>query len=384
MALLDTNPLAALLGQEQYGKAQNEAMNMGALNAIAQLLAASGPQARQVGTGQAIGQALLGGYQGYQSSMDKTLGDMLKASQVSEMIRKQKESEQIKQLMVSAATPQYKTTAAVIPQGQTMLDDQGVLTLGTTPEQKQLTGYTYDIGKVAPALYAMGKPEVVKQIAEAQKLIDGKGELTGEYGNVALGLYGTADVGKLPQGAFQAISNEIAVQNKAKATQVNMPSEGERKAGTLANILDKNIAQMQAAVGKAPTAAKPSALPETVRAITGSDYLARTLTDEQRQIVEASQVDILDAALTLRTGASYTREQLDAYRKAYFPQVGEPDAAVKAKQARLETLLDSAYMAAGRATPSRVSGKDEGKNEPSVPKPMFRWDAKAGKLVENN
>jgi uncharacterized protein YoxC len=50
---------------------------MGALNAIAQLLAASGPQARPVGTGQGIGQALIGGYQGYQSSMDRSLQELL-------------------------------------------------------------------------------------------------------------------------------------------------------------------------------------------------------------------------------------------------------------------------------------------------------------------
>lgn len=62
----------------EFGKqAKNEALSMGALNAIAQLLAASGPQARPVGTGQAIGQALLGGYSGYQSSMDKSLQELL-------------------------------------------------------------------------------------------------------------------------------------------------------------------------------------------------------------------------------------------------------------------------------------------------------------------
>lgn len=382
MALLDTNPLALLLGQEQMQKAENQALNMGALNAIGQLLSMSGAQARPVGTGQAIGQALMGGIGGYQASMDKTLNDMLKASQVSEMLRKQQEAQQIKQLMTSAAIPQYKITQeAVIPQGQTLRDDQGQLTMGATPEQKTITGYTYDIGKVAPALYAMGKPEVVKQIAEAQKLIDGKGELTGEYANVALGLYGTADVAKLPKNAFSTISEEIARQNKAKATQVNMPSEGERKAGVLANIIDKNIAQMQAAVGREPKAVKPNALAESVKSITGSDYLARNLSSDQRQIIEGAQLDVLDAALTLRTGAAYTREQLEGYRKAYFPQVGEPDSVVKAKQVRLENLLDSAYMAAGRATPSRVSGKGETVEAPVI-KPMFRFDPVSGRLVE--
>jgi hypothetical protein len=382
MALLN-NPLSQLLGQDQMQRAENTALNMGALNAIAQLLSLSGAQARPVGTGQAIGQALIGGLGGYQSSMDRTLNEMLKTTQISELARKQQESAQIKKLMASAATPQYTTTPAVIPQGQTMFDDQGVATMGTTPEQKVLTGFNYDISKVAPALFAMGKPELVKSIAEAQKAIDGKGELTGEYGNVALGLYGTTDVSKLPQGAFAAISQEIATQNKAKATTVNMPSEGERKSAVLTTILDANIAQLQAAVGKEPSAVKPNVASSVVKAITGSEYLAKELTPDQRQIVEATQLDILDAALTLRTGAAYTREQLLAYRESYFPQLGDKEEQVKAKQQRLATLLDAAYVASGRAAPERAKAVDGAKAATTVAKPMFTFDKATGKLVEN-
>jgi hypothetical protein len=89
MALLN-NPLSQLLGQDQMQKAENTALNMGALNAIAQLLSLSGAQARPVGTGQAIGQALIGGLGGYQSSMDRTLQDILRSTQVQDMLEKQK------------------------------------------------------------------------------------------------------------------------------------------------------------------------------------------------------------------------------------------------------------------------------------------------------
>lgn len=173
MALLDTNPLAQLFGQEQYGQMKNEALNMGALNAIAQLLAASGGQARPVGTGQAIGQALLGGYQGYQSSMDKSLNEMLKATQISEMIRKQKEAQQLKQLYASAAIPQYETTPAVVPEGQTLYDEMGMPTYGATPEQKKLTGYTYDINKIAPVLAGMGRFDELANIEKALPVLGG-------------------------------------------------------------------------------------------------------------------------------------------------------------------------------------------------------------------
>jgi hypothetical protein len=142
---------------------------------------------------------------------------------------------------------------------------------------------------------------------------------------------------------------------KAGATNINMPSEGERKAGFMANILDKNISQMQTALGVDPTAVKPNVPASIVSAIAGENVLSRAITPAQRQIIEDSQLDVLDAALTLRTGAAYTREQLLGMRGTYFPRIGDSPETVKAKQGRLETLLSSAYIASGRATPDRVS-----------------------------
>jgi hypothetical protein len=142
---------------------------------------------------------------------------------------------------------------------------------------------------------------------------------------------------------------------KAGATNINMPSEGERKSGFMANILDKNILQMQNALGVDPSAVKPNVPASIVSAIAGENVLSRSITPAQRQIVEDSQLDVLDAALTLRTGAAYTREQLLGMRGTYFPRIGDSPETVKAKQGRLETLLSSAYIASGRATPERVS-----------------------------
>lgn len=104
MALLGTNPLAQLLGQDQMQQVENQALNMGALNAIAQLLSMSGAQARPVGTGQALGQALLGGVGGYQSSMDRTLSDMAKSMQIQDMVEKQKREKAFRENVEKAYT----------------------------------------------------------------------------------------------------------------------------------------------------------------------------------------------------------------------------------------------------------------------------------------
>ncbi len=142
---------------------------------------------------------------------------------------------------------------------------------------------------------------------------------------------------------------------KAGATSINMPSGEERKAGFMSNILDRNLLQMQTALGIDPTAVKPNVPASIVEAITGPNLLSRNMKPAQRQIVEDSQLDVLDAALTLRTGAAYTREQLNAMRETYFPVLGDKPQTVQAKKQRLESLLEGAYIAAGRAVPARVS-----------------------------
>jgi hypothetical protein len=162
----------------------------------------------------------------------------------------------------------------------------------------------------------------------------------------------------------QQVENKVLDLEKAKAsvTHVNLPTEGERKAGFMSNILDRNILQMQNALGIDPKAVKPNVPASIVQAITGPNLLSRSITPVQRQIIEDSQLDVLDAALTLRTGAAYTPVQLTAMRSTYFPVLGDKPAAIVAKKQRLETLLEGAYIASGRATPARVSA-------PNVPPP---------------
>lgn len=131
MALLGTSPLMQLLTPEQRQGAQESALSMGALNALAQLLAASGPQARLVGTGQAIGQALLGGVTGYQAGMDKTLKDIATSVQLQDVLQRQA-ARQAQQSALRASTTGIETT---IPEGQTLRDDQGELTMGSSVKE---------------------------------------------------------------------------------------------------------------------------------------------------------------------------------------------------------------------------------------------------------
>ena len=358
MALLDTNPLAQLLGQEQYGQAQNEAMNMGALNAIAQLLSMSGPQAKPVGTGQAIGQALLGGYQGYQSSMDKTLKDMLTATQVSDMIRKQKEAQQIKSVLASAARPQYTYGA------------------GEEGPTRELTGMTYDMKSVVPTLQALGRFDLIKDIGESSKVlrqsgIMGDGQAPSPFApylqatNPAVRQLATQLQSGFERGiideetAYKRIEplakmEESYVARVDKQAQDAKPTESQYKAATLGGRLEKSLKDLNAVAETNEKALKPEVFPELIQGsflsyIPGASMVATKLSSEDRLRAEAAQLDALDAALTLGTGAAYTREQLKGYAKAYFPQVGDTANVISEKNSRFANLVELAKLQAGPA-----------------------------------
>ncbi len=138
------------------------------------------------------------------------------------------------------------------------------------------------------------------------------------------------------------------VMPKGAGAGAGNATEGERKAATLLQRMQGSEAQLEAALKLDKTAAKPGLVSSGLRSL-GMDTVANTVTPENRQKVEAAQLDILDAALTLGTGAAYTKEQLEGYRKSYFPQLGDKPETVRDKQERLNNVLGAARIAAGRA-----------------------------------
>jgi hypothetical protein len=134
---------------------------------------------------------------------------------------------------------------------------------------------------------------------------------------------------------------------------VGTATEGERKAGTLANRLDFAMAQINDVISLNPLAQMPGKAATLLDAM-GMDYLVRLANDADRQIVEAAQIDMLDAALTLATGAAYTKEQFEGYKKSYFPQLGDTPEVIAAKKQRLQNTIEAAYSAAGRAAPENM------------------------------
>lgn len=124
--------------------------------------------------------------------------------------------------------------------------------------------------------------------------------------------------------------------------------ESERTAAFLTTRIAQSAAEIADASQRSPSAASPNLKRELVRSIAG-DTAANYLTPAQRQIIEGAQINVIDAALTLGTGAAYTPEQLEGYRKAYFPQLGDAPETIAAKRERLRGILVAARVKSGGA-----------------------------------
>lgn len=130
-------------------------------------------------------------------------------------------------------------------------------------------------------------------------------------------------------------------------------TEDMRKSAGYAFRMDNALRLITQLTGKNPAADTPNLIPTLAGKIPVIGDTAQTiLTDANRQRVENAQLDALDAALTLATGAAYTKEQLKGLAKSYFPQYGETDPQVIAdKRQRLKEIIDTAKMRAGKAFP---------------------------------
>jgi hypothetical protein len=362
-----------LLGMSQADIARNrEDAQAQALYALAGRLFQGG------NTGQSIVEGLQQGQKAYRGGMQETLQNQLQNAQLQELLKKRQLEQQA--LMRQQAVEQ-EITRAYRPEtfAETPLTNMmGQEIAG--PNQPQAAGL--GMAELAPKL--MATPEGRKALKDMQpeykevngalyeisagmppRLVAGnKKRDTVTVGNVVLDkdnmsvLYTAPEA---PAGSIKEFQDFkkltpaeqraylLLQEQKRPSTTINMPNEGERKAATLASRLNFSVGQMNEAIGLDPKAAMPSTPAEIARFVSRTDFLPNKLNTDQRQVVEAAQEDILDAALTLGTGAAYSREQLAGYKKSYFPQLGDSATTVKTKQERLNNLLKSAEVASGRA-----------------------------------
>lgn len=155
-------------------------------------------------------------------------------------------------------------------------------------------------------------------------------------------------------------------------------TEDQAKSAGYALRMDNALKLINEIGAKNPGATRPgfgTALLNTL-----PEGAANFLRPEQRQQVEAAQLDALDAALTLNTGAAYTREQLQGLSRAYFAQPGDDDATVADKQQRLGSLIETARVRAGSGGAAMIDAAQakQGQAPQSLPSGMSRQVGTSG------
>lgn len=324
--------LSGFMSDEERRRLQERAGQNALLQAGLGMLSSSGYSRTPVALGQILGAGGQAGLQAYQGTLQQGAQDVMMRQRMEELQRK-RQQEALQMQAVEQAAQQYPQYADAIRANPDLLKE--IVGAQFKPEATKVVGKTLVSPQGKVLFQEPERPQTFK-IGETRTVRRGTQQITEEYQG--------GDKGWVAIGTGEAFAPPSSVN-------INMPSESERTAGFLTQRLQGGLQQLNQVVTNNPKVATPNIGAEAVKFLTGSDWLKNLTNPEDRQRIEAAQLEVLDSALTLGTGAAYTREQLENYRKSYFPQLGDRPQTVKDKQKRLEVLLESARRKSGRAMP---------------------------------
>jgi hypothetical protein len=385
-----------LLSEDDMSSLRNQALASGLLGAGAAFSRAGAPSLMPQGGG--FSDALQGFQTGYQGTVDSALQNMLKATQVQELVRKQKEAQQLKQLYASAATPKYQT----IPGVQTPIpSDVGFEYPAVTqaPATQKLVGYDYDLAKIIPMLQASGNFGAIKDIAESTKSLRQSGLMGGAQAPSPFAPYlnspspevriqaqnydsafksgriseDVADKYTVPLANMQADYNrqqesradrlgfrsDAAAERELKRAEGGKPTESEQKAAgfaqrmELSNQLIKDIedkVSTQQLAGKDVGTMYPTARTQALSNIPlVGGYLENIGSSTQQQLYRQAQENWVRANLRKESGAVIGTDEMKDEIKTYFPQPGDKPEKIAQKALAREVTQNAMKTAAGKS-----------------------------------
>jgi hypothetical protein len=384
-----------LLSEDDMSSLRNQALASGLLSAGAAFSRAGAPSLMPQGSG--FSDALQGFQTGYQGQVDTALQNMLKATQVQELVRKQKEAQQLKQLYASAATPKYQT----IPGTQTAIPSEVGPTVMETPSSQKLVGYDYDLAKIIPQLQASGQFGIIKDIADSMKSLRQSGFMSGGATQAPspFAAYAQASspqvrtlAAQLEQGfkngiideetAYKRIeplarmeeayiknqsdkmerqdrSAQAAAERADKRAEGGKPTEAEQKAAgfaqrmELSDQLAKDIESKvytQQAAGKDVGTMYPTARTQALGNIPLiGDYLQNVGSSKQQQLYKNAQDNWVRANLRKESGAVIGADEMKDEVKTYFPQPGDSTEKIAQKQLLRQVTQNAMKTAAGKS-----------------------------------
>lgn len=160
-----------------------------------------------------------------------------------------------------------------------------------------------------------------------------------------------AGMGKPPTGYRFTPSGDLEPIPGGPATkpsQEKPASVSEQNSAYNINRVLNAATEIKDIVAKDPSALAPGSVEASAKSM-GMEGAANVARSSNRQIVYGAQRDALDALLYLATGAAYNKEQLQGAWDAYMPAYTDDKPTREAKQTRLNKLLETAKVRAGKA-----------------------------------
>ena len=124
-------------------------------------------------------------------------------------------------------------------------------------------------------------------------------------------------------------------------------TESQQKTLTLLTRIAGGAKDIQDTLAAEPEAQKAGIFETLSRDVLGEGVITRSIAGPERRIVTDAQSNMLDALLTMGTGAAYNEEQKIANRISYFPQYGDSPREIAIKNQRLNQAIEAARIAAG-------------------------------------
>jgi hypothetical protein len=368
-----------LLSEDDMSSLRLQSLASGLLGAGAAFSRAGAPSLMPQGSG--FSEALQGFQGGYQGQLDSALQNMLKATQVQELVRKQKEAQQLRQLYAGAYTP-AKQTAIPSEVGPAVVE----------------TPASYDFSKIIPMLQASGQFGAIKDIAESTKALRQSGFMTGGAGPApspfaaytqAASPQVRALATQLEQGFKTGVIDEetaykrleplarleesfirdqrdfrersdrqaqAAAERADRRAEGGKPTEAEQKAAgfsqrmELSNQLINDLESKIAAKGQDPNIMFPTATSQAIGSIPFvGDYARTKFTSTEQQQYRQAQENWVRANLRKESGAVIGAEEMNAEIRNYFPQPGELPESIAQKNIARQVTQEAMKTAAGKS-----------------------------------
>jgi hypothetical protein len=377
-----------LLSEDDMSSLRLQSLASGLLGAGQAFSRAGAPSLMPQGSG--FTDALQGFNQGYQGQLDSALNNMLRATQVQELVRKQKEAQQLKQLYASAATPKYQT----IPGVQTAIPSEVGPAVTETPATQKLVGYDYDLAKIIPMLQASGNFGAIKDIAESTKSLRQSGLMSGGQAPSPFAAYTQATspqvralAGQLEQGFKTGVIDEetaykrleplarleesfirdqrdfrersdrqaqAAAERADRKAEGRKPTESEQKAAgfsqrmELSNQLITDLENKVIGQGKDPSVMYPTTETQAYGGIPFIGNYARTkVSSTEQQQYRQAQENWVRANLRKESGAVIGADEMADEIRTYFPQPNESQETIAQKQLARQVTQNAMKTAAG-------------------------------------